>query len=225
MAKSDQFLSQSVIRIVGYGLLVLTLLDLVPALIPLRFTDPVWEFETIGFLVEHLPVPLISIAMIGYGGSADRTTWEKSVLKLLSYLILVCSLVFLLLLPLGLTDSWRIYQRNQAQISQQIARPIAELDTLKTRLLQAKTPEEIKKILAPLDTTGAALPIQNPEAVKTQLLEEIERKRAATIASITASQAEKQQNLLRSALKWNTGLLIGSFLGFHLWIRTRWVRR
>ncbi len=56
---SNVSLSSSLFRLVGYGLLVLALFDLIHILIPLQLMNPMWEFQTVGALVERVPVPLL----------------------------------------------------------------------------------------------------------------------------------------------------------------------
>lgn len=53
--------SNLLFRFVGYGLLMLALLDLVEMLVPMRLLDPVWQIQTTGALVEFVPVLLLGL--------------------------------------------------------------------------------------------------------------------------------------------------------------------
>ncbi|MBW4450206.1 MAG: HpsJ family protein [Spirirestis rafaelensis WJT71-NPBG6] len=52
--------SMSILRSLGYGLLLLAFFDIVEMFVPPNFMNPAWEFQTFGALVERVPVPLKS---------------------------------------------------------------------------------------------------------------------------------------------------------------------
>lgn len=70
--------SASLLRWVGYGLLVLALMDVVDILLPPQLMNPAWEFQTIGALVERVPVPLLGLALVFFDGISSRKNWENS---------------------------------------------------------------------------------------------------------------------------------------------------
>ncbi len=45
--------SFSLLRLIGYILLVFSLIDYIAIITPPRLTDPVWEFQTMSRLVDH----------------------------------------------------------------------------------------------------------------------------------------------------------------------------
>ena len=85
-----------ILRWVGYGLLVLFLFDLVETLVPLRLMNPVWEFQTMGTLVEIAAVPLIALGLVFFGEGISRAKLERPVLKSLSWLALLYGIVKIL---------------------------------------------------------------------------------------------------------------------------------
>ena len=101
------------LRLVGYGLLLLSLLDLIDTLVPLNLMEPVWQFQTLGKLVEQVPVPLIGIVLIFYGSRNSWAKWEQSLLKLLSWGALLAGIGYFLLVPLGLFSTLQIDRSNQ----------------------------------------------------------------------------------------------------------------
>ena len=73
---ASQSRSTTLIRWLGYGLLLLALLDLVAVVVPYiinawefpnadELTKRVWEFKSIGEIVERLPVPQIPMQLLG----------------------------------------------------------------------------------------------------------------------------------------------------------------
>lgn len=54
-------------HVIGYGLLLFFLFDIVDLFFPPRFMNPIWEFQTIGALIERVPLPLIGLVLVFYG--------------------------------------------------------------------------------------------------------------------------------------------------------------
>lgn len=69
--------SITLLRWVGYGLLIFFGLDTIETLTPLRFTNPAWEFQTMGTIIEQIAVPLIGLALIFFG-ELNLRSLEKS---------------------------------------------------------------------------------------------------------------------------------------------------
>jgi hypothetical protein len=64
--------SMNIFRVLGYGLLLLALFDILEMFIPPGFMNPAWEFQTFGALVERVPVPLIGFVLVFYGEKYSR---------------------------------------------------------------------------------------------------------------------------------------------------------
>ena len=67
----------SILRFLGYALLLFTLFDLADTLTPLQLMNPNWEFQTIGALVEKVVVPLMGFVLIFTGAMTERNQWES----------------------------------------------------------------------------------------------------------------------------------------------------
>ena len=72
--------AQAVVNLVGYSLLIFSLFDYIHIIVPPQFTNFIWEFQTIGTLVEHVAVPLIGLAMVFYRPEGFIGKWEKILL-------------------------------------------------------------------------------------------------------------------------------------------------
>ena len=107
-------------RLSGYALLLLSLFDLVEKLIPLQLMNPVWEFQTLGEIVERVPLPLLGLVLVFYGENYRRVRGEIYLLKFLSWLALLLGVAFWLLIPLGVSNTIRIERQNQEQIVAQV---------------------------------------------------------------------------------------------------------
>lgn len=67
-----QVFSSGILRLVGYGLLVMAIIDVFFLVIPPQLMNPLWEFQTVGAIVERIPVTLLGIVLIYYDERGDR---------------------------------------------------------------------------------------------------------------------------------------------------------
>jgi len=75
-----------------------------------------------------------------------------------------------LLVPLGVSSGFRIYQQNNQQLSSQLNQQTTQMKQL--RNLLSKTSEELR-VFWPASTPQGRQRLGNPEQVKSQLLSEI----------------------------------------------------
>ena len=222
VASEYQLSTLSVMRIIGYGLVFLSIIDIIYIIYPLNLLNPTWEFNTIGALVEHTPVPLLALILVFYGKGELRLKRELHLLKFISWLCLLIGLLFILMIPLGLINTYRLYYNSPAiaQSNQQIQ----QIKTAKEKVETAKSSEEIIKILnlPPLPKNAPKIP--DFKQFKTQTLTNLNQ-----LEKNIKQQSEKaienlRLNLLKNSVKWNLGALVAGILFFWIWKSTTWVR-
>lgn len=215
--------SISPLRWVGYGLLFLALLDTIAIVFPPRLTDPTWEIQAIGSLVERVPVPLLGFALVFFTGSETYSKVEKPLLAFLSWLCLLIGLGFFLLIPLGVSDFFRVSQQTNKQIQDQSSQQIARLDQVQQQLNRA-TGTELQNLTSRLNRQPAA-PTPQPEALKQQLLAQLNKAEATVKAQAQATQTARRNSLLKNVVKWLAGALVAGTLFTYIWKITAWARR
>ena len=216
--------SHLLLPLLGYSLLVFALFDYINIVIPPRFTDPAWELQTIGALVEHIPVPLLGLLFVFYRHQGYIAKLEKNFLGFLSWLCLLVGLLYLLMLPLGFADTWRLYHANRNQVSARLSQQRQKFDEVKGQLNQAKTDQQIQQLVTSLTPQVRLEDIQNPQAFKEQFIAQInEGERRAQVLADSA-WANQSQTLIKNSVKWNLGALVsGTFLVL-IWHLTDWAR-
>lgn len=212
--------SPTLFRWAGYGLLILTLMDFVAIVFPPRFMNPAWEFESMGAIIERIPVPLLAIAMIFFGEGYARSKWEPAVLKTLSWLCLVGGILLLLMIPLGVTNTMRLNAQNQTQLSGQYSQQMEQLKAFEERLNQA-SPSEIQSFL---ESQGLTIDTSSGKAPKEQILNQLNQVKQRLETQVEAEQTSRRNALIESSVKWNLGALIAGFLFTYTWKLTRWAR-
>ncbi|RCJ36941.1 hypothetical protein A6770_15050 [Nostoc minutum NIES-26] len=216
----SQTSSMTILRVLGYGLLLLALFDIVEMLIPPSFMNPAWEFQTFGSLVERVPVPLIGLALVFYGELHARAKWEFVTLKFLSWLTLLLAILFILLIPLSIGNTVRLTKQSYTQINTLSQQQISQAEQVEKRVSQA-TPQQIDNLLK---SQGRSSNTKNPQELKSQVLSEVSKAKALIRNQAQATQSTQKLNLLKNSVKWNLGALVSAALFFTIWKITSWAR-
>lgn len=208
----------------GYGLLASALVDYAHLIIPPHFTDPVWEFQTIGALADHAAIPLLGLMFVFYRHQGNIVRREKQFLWLLSWLSLLVGVLYLLMLPLGLADTWRIYHANNTQIAAQLSKQSQQLQQIKGKLNQVTTDEQLEQLVASFASQNRSPQIKNPQALKDQFLSQISQAQRELEIQADNERKNRFQTLLKNSLKSNLGVLIAGCLFILIWHLTSWTR-
>ena len=212
--------SMTIVRVLGYGLLLLALFDIIEMFIPPNFMNPAWEFQTIGALVERVPVPLIGLVLVFFGERHSRTKWEIPILKLLSWLTLVFAILFFLLIPLALTNTIRLNTQSVAQIQTVSTQQASQAEQLEQQVSKA-SPEQISNFFK---SQGRKIDGKSPDELKNQLLSEVSKAKKQIKTQAETTQSLRGLNLIKTSAKWNLGALVAGTLFLFLWKETRWAR-
>lgn len=227
-SRTGILLSLKPLRIVGYGLLLLGIIDLAEILIPPVFLNPRWEFQAFGQIIERVPVPLIGLGFIFLGGKEERTAWENRLVPALSWLTLIVAVVYFLLVPLGIVNTLRIDRLNQQEIAAQTTQVQEQIQQAKDQLALAKTPEELQALLSALSGREIpALPTAEGQVdeLKTLLETNLEENETAVSSQASGTLASTRRDLMERSIKWNLGSLIAGALYLFVWRSTFWARR
>lgn len=214
--------SYLLVRLLGYGLLVFSLFDYLYIVIPPHLTDPVWEFETIGALVEHVAAPLLGLLFIFYRHQGYVSGREKQLLRALSWGSLLFGLLYLLMLPLGIADTWRIYNRSNTQIASQLSQQAQQFKQTKGQLNQA-TDKQLQQLAASL--AGRSPAGSSPAGVKNQFLAQIIQAEQSMQAQADQVRTTQNRTLIKNSVKWNLGALVAGTLLIWIWRLTSWARK
>lgn len=217
--------SLSRFRLVGYGLLVFSLLDILYLLIPPSLFNPIWEFQTIGNLVERVPVPLLGMALVFWGEKYERTGLGQIVVKILSWLCLLIAIAFFLMAPLTVVDTLRINALNNQQIQQQAGQRQEQLLQVEEQIKQG-TPQNLQTVAAELQRLGVAeenIPT-DPEKLRNEILTRISTAKEELGTQVQGAKSQQKFNLLKNAGKWAIACVIAGVLFVMMWQTTRWAR-
>ncbi|MFB2894427.1 HpsJ family protein [Aerosakkonemataceae cyanobacterium BLCC-F50] len=224
-SEGQEWQSIFLLRMLGYCLLLFILSDLIYLLFPPRLMDPIWEFQTIGGIVDRMALPLIGLVLVFLGEENLRSTKEVFILKYLSWLSLIIAVLLLLLIPLCLSDTLRINNLNNTQITTQASQQLSQIQQFDEQLSKATT-SDLETLLSRVNTqkSGADV-ISNTEDLKTRLLAESNRTKENLGTQIEIVKQNKRLELIKTALKSIIGAIISAFLLIRIWQSTRWARK
>jgi len=220
-----QVFSSGILRLVGYGLLVMAMVDITFLLIPPQLMNPQWEFQTIGAIVERIPVTLLGIVFVYYGERSDRAPIETLILKILSWLSLVAAIFLLLVIPLNISNSFRIYHQQIAPVNAQFVGQKDTIQKIKDNLKVADSKAEISSVLQQQTKQAVDIPDSvNTEKLKTDILKNLQSNQDNLTNQANLFKSQKRSSLIKQCLKWNLGAIIASILFFLIWKSTGWAR-
>ncbi len=220
--------SIALLRWVGYGLLVLALFDYIEIFVPPDLINPAWGFQTLGAMVERVPVPLLGLVLVFYGEKNRRERWELSVLKFLSWGAFGLGVLYLLLVPWGIFNTVTMQKYSSRQITAQVNQSLAQIQQVKDQLERATTPEEVEEISSRLDRqdrSGSLKDSRQLAEVKEDLSSILVVKESQVKSRAKEAQLSELMKLLKPSVKWNLGALVGGLLFLRIWLDTRWARR
>lgn len=211
-------------RLIGYGLLISTLIYIFDSALPLQLTDPAWTIGFISIFLERLSVIFVALVFIFLGEWEERSRWEKPILKMLSWLTLVAGLLVLLLIPLGVSAGINLGEQTKANINAQYQQQLLQLQQAQDRLKTAK-PDELQTILEQSQLQDSSLKSLNTDQFQEKLSNNINAARQKAAMGRDASQQKEQAALRQTVLKLSLLSIISSFVFFYSWALTGWVRQ
>lgn len=211
------------LRRVGYVLVLLSFLDTLAVLYPPNLLNPAWELQTIGSIVERVPVSLLGLALIFLGEEEERQNFEEILLKFLSWFCLVLAIVFLLMLPLGVFNTLKINSATNKQLDQRSSQELSQIQDVEERLKQG-TNQELKVLAEELNRMGMKVDLNQPEDLRKQILSRIVPAKQQLKNQVEKTRQTQRNNLFKNAVKWFLGALLSSALFFSFWKGTNWAR-
>jgi hypothetical protein len=221
-AKDGQGWTMYYCRLIGYFFLILTFFDLVETFYPPSIKDPNWLIQVMGLLVERSFAPLIGMVLVFWGAAEFRGTWERPIVSLISWLTLLVSLLYLLLIPLGISSGIRIDKQNTAQAMTQYRQGTAQINEVKNQLNLASE-KDLNGLLENLKKQNQ-YQINTVEDLRTKLPDQLDKALENLAAQTVSVQKEQKKKLLKSLFKWCVGALLLATAFLLTWRSTKWAR-
>jgi hypothetical protein len=219
--------SLQILRRVGYGLLILVMVDVADIWIPPQFMNPSWEMQAIGSMVDKVPLLWISLALIFLGEHYEYRKSEKRLLKFLSWLTLFLGIMYFLFVPISVFNLVRIDRQNNQRIKTEMSQRAPVIQQIKQQVNQVQTGEQLTKAISFLNGAGVYPKLQNGQniqEVKAEISKAIAQSEGQLNTQAKATMDSQRLGLSKKAIKWVLGALVSGFLLIGVWRTTRWIR-
>lgn len=210
-------------RWIGYGFLIFALVDAIHILLTIQTGQPTWLLQTIGQFVERVVVPLLGFTLIFFGEYYGRKDGEKLGLRILSWLCILLTLIFLLMIPPIILQTLNVNSQARQAVDQQVEQQLTQLKQLEEQLARSN-PEQLKALATQLQGLGVSVDPSKPDAVKAQVQARIKTVREQLQTQAQGATAGQASGLWKNAIKWSLGALVSAVLFFYLWKSSRWAR-
>ena len=222
----SQFRSMGLVHIVGYGILLLTAVDLFTILVPPRFMNPTWEFQAFGQCIERVPVLFLGLILIFFGEENPRGNIERIFVKLLSWMTLILAVIFFLLVPISIFNTIRIDQTNEQRANFELDQQLSQLRQVRGQVERAESPEDLRGLVALLRTGGTAPSLSSSDVSQTQerLYAVLKNREQLFLADNGRRISRQHRALLKQSFKWTIGAVISGILLLLTWANTKWAR-
>lgn len=220
-----QFRSMQLVHMLGYGILLLLLVDAIVILFPFRLNST-WQFEAFGQCIERVPVLFLGLVLVFFGEDNPRARYEGPIVKLLSWFTLILAILLYLMIPLGIFNTIKIDQTNELNANLAFSQRVAQINQVKSQVERATSAEDLNKLAAFLRGGGSSSNLSDPDISQTrqQLFEILKNREQLFIADRDRNVSLQHRTLLKQSFKWNLGAFISGTILFLTWISTRWAR-
>ena len=222
----SQFRSMGLVHIVGYGILLLSFVDVFTIVFPPRFMNPTWEFQAFGQCIERAPVLFLALVLIFFGEDNPRGNIERIFVRILSWFTLVLALACFILVPLGIFNTIRIDQTNEQRANFELSQQLSQLREVRGQIEEASSSEELRGLVSLLRSNSSSPLLDSEDLSQTQdrLFSVLKNREQLFIADNSRQISKQHRALVKQSFKWNFGAVITGTMLLLTWINTRWAR-
>ncbi|AFY69957.1 hypothetical protein Pse7367_1669 [Thalassoporum mexicanum PCC 7367] len=219
--------SYSLVTWIGYGLLGLALIDFTFTLVPPRLFDPGWQLDAVGQLVGKVWAPLLGMMLIFFRGRGRIGELEIKILGWVSWIPMIFAVVYLLLIPSTVANSYRLDKNNRDQANTQLVQRTQQISQLETTLAEANTAQEVGIVVAQVNRLPGIPRIEpdQVEPLKQELLEQLAAQKVAVETTTNTNIAISQKKLLKNAVRQVISTLLAGLLFLKIWQLSNWARQ
>lgn len=210
------------IPLIGYGFLGLSLFDHINIIYPVKISEPIWIVDTLGQISERIPILWIGFLLVFFRREGYVRRWEVGVLKFLSWLVLILGIVYLVMTPMLIGNTVRVYRLIDTQIDARASDQSAKIKRAKEQVIQTRE-EDISKYLQSRSQLNSPQ-VLTPKEFKENLLQQASKNLSEIEANTQSLKSSQLGELVKRTIKWSLGNLLSVFVCVWIWYLTRWTR-
>ncbi len=129
--------------------------------------------------------------------------WEVGVLKFLSWLALILGIVYLLMTPMLIGNTVRVYRLIDTQIDARASEQTEKIKKAKEQVIQTRE-EDISKYLQSRNQLNSPQ-VNTPKEFKENLLQQANKNLSEIEANIQTVKSSQLGDLVKRTIKWSLG--------------------
>jgi hypothetical protein len=145
----------AIMPVIGYGIFFVYLFEFPNILFPLQLSNPAWELQTIGALMNQSWALLIGMGFICSRyfteNHKDTLLIEFLLLKFLRWFFLILAILYLFLAPPVVLNSFKISTQITEQVAQQQNAKITEIDQIQNQSSKITNPSQLRALAQSLN--------------------------------------------------------------------------
>jgi hypothetical protein len=188
-------------------------------LISPSWVAPGWFLLVLEQYVAFVPVLLIGFGLAFFGELKPRLLWEVFVIRWLSWSTIILSVIFLILIPLGIYSTIQIIDQNGQRVEQKGQYDIARLEAVQKKLAEPRSVTDLRLLSQVIGVTGV-----KDENLKREINQKIGSQKRGIEADVKSKVISTQFRSFKKIFKLSIGALLASLAHFLLWKNTPWAR-
>jgi hypothetical protein len=226
IANASILSSIPIIHTLGYGLILLTIINSLSIIIPVNLFDSFWILSTLEKIIEQLPLALLGSILIFYGKNLYRDRFEKKVLKLLHFLALWLGVLLLFFIPLSILNNVLINEWTQEKLELQIAKKTIQIEQIREEINAIESESDLnsfvniglKELLASKTAASERLNIK-----KYRINNFLEKESAKIVDYSQQISQDNAMRLTKNNIKSTLSFLVAGFLFIAIWRNSKWI--
>lgn len=217
LSRKTEVLSLSRLHLLGYLFLIFSVVEFANILYPPNLANANWEFQAMEGIVDRTWGVLFGLILVFLNRARKIRVRTRQWLSALSWLVLLMGLIYLLLLPLGVVNTKRLYDRDLRNYQAQRAAQAQRLEAVETRLSEnTLSPVQLQRLAAALN-----LPVEGDRPLPDRIRSRLEQQ----LAQLDRAYQTQRREFLKRGLKLNLSALLFGFAFLWLWWLARDYRR
>ena len=209
----------------GFVLLGYAAINFFSTIFPLDPLAANWQAQTISQMVDQAWFILIGLVLIfSIRDKKPLAFWIVGVLDFLSSFAIVLAILYFLMFPLLIFDTYRVAKLLKINFYTQAVKNQTYAEHFKQQIDQAKSPQELLDIAKTINPQAPPPRAANFPGLKRAVLEELND----FIRGISENNGRELQSRLgdiyKNSARYAIGTLIAGFSFFKIWKTTDWAR-
>ncbi len=226
----EKFIPYSILPLVGWGLFLYSILQLYFLIWPLNVTNTQWEFEVMVNISDIAVYTFSGIGLILFNKPPTMTFINLKSKALISWLSLVLGVIYLMIIPLGIRDTDRLFKSKTEEYTNKRAIISDNIVKGETVIMEAESKDVLLQISASanllknLQDRMKIKPDESIESVKLFLKNELIKNGDNVLTQWENNFLSEKNNILKFSIKLNICALLFGILFIWMWKVSAWTR-